>query len=351
MPFIIELTEPGNPNCAQGLRVPDRAAPARAVAARPTRSCSPRPTWSPTQLVELLRRRRRLQQPHPHALRLHAQRPADARAGPAATRSRSSTRCATPRRCRPAGSGPRSCATTTRSTCPGSPPSSATEVFAEFGPDENMRLYDRGIRRRLAPMLGNDRRRIELAYALQFSLRGTPVLRYGEEIGMGEDLSLRGRDAIRTPMQWSDLPNAGFSTAPAGRAASGRSISERRVRLRDGQRDRAAPRPGVAAVLVRADDPHAAGGARGRRAAAARTSTCRRRPACSSHRADDRTGTMVFLHNLGAEAGDRRPEHARRGGRAAQRRARRPGVRSRSASWTRCELAGYGYRWIRLRRR
>ena len=55
-----------------------------------------------------------------------------------------------------------------------------------------MRLYDRGIRRRLAPMLGNDRRRIELAYALQFSLRGTPVLRYGEEIGMGEDLSLHG---------------------------------------------------------------------------------------------------------------------------------------------------------------
>ena len=78
-----------------------------------------------------------------------------------------------------------------------------TEVFAQFGPDENMQLYDRGIRRRLAPMLGNDRRRLELAYALQFSLRGTPVLRYGEEIGMGDDLSLDGRDAIRTPMQWS----------------------------------------------------------------------------------------------------------------------------------------------------
>jgi maltose alpha-D-glucosyltransferase/alpha-amylase len=57
------------------------------------------------------------------------------------------------------------------------------EVFAQFGPDEDMQLYGRGIRRRLAPMLGNDRRRIELAYALQFSLRGTPVLRYGEEIG------------------------------------------------------------------------------------------------------------------------------------------------------------------------
>jgi len=52
-----------------------------------------------------------------------------------------------------------------------------------------------------------------LAYALQFSLRGTPVLRYGEELGMGEDLSLNGRDAIRTPMQWSSAPNGGFTTA------------------------------------------------------------------------------------------------------------------------------------------
>jgi maltose alpha-D-glucosyltransferase/alpha-amylase len=63
-------------------------------------------------------------------------------------------------------------------------------------------------------MLGGDRRPIELAYALQFSLPGTPVLRYGEEIGMGEDLRLPERYAIRTPMQWSDRPNAGFSSAP-----------------------------------------------------------------------------------------------------------------------------------------
>jgi maltose alpha-D-glucosyltransferase/alpha-amylase len=75
-----------------------------------------------------------------------------------------------------------------------------------------MQLYGRGIRRRLAPMLG-DRRRIELAYSVLFSLPGTPVLRYGDEIGMGEDLSLRERDAIRTPMQWSTERNAGFSTA------------------------------------------------------------------------------------------------------------------------------------------
>ena len=91
------------------------------------------------------------------------------------------------------------------------------ECFAAFGPDESMQLYGRGIRRRLAPMLGNDRRRIELAYSLQFTLPGTPVLRYGEEIGMGDDLSLKERDAIRTPMQWTGGPNAGFSTAPRER--------------------------------------------------------------------------------------------------------------------------------------
>ncbi|MEA2902298.1 MAG: maltose alpha-D-glucosyltransferase / alpha-amylase [Actinomycetota bacterium] len=88
------------------------------------------------------------------------------------------------------------------------------EVFEAFGPEPEMQLYDRGIRRRLAPMLGGDRRRVEMAYALQFSLPGTPVVRYGEEIGMGDDLSLPERNAVRTPMQWSDAPNAGFSTAP-----------------------------------------------------------------------------------------------------------------------------------------
>jgi maltose alpha-D-glucosyltransferase/alpha-amylase len=84
-------------------------------------------------------------------------------------------------------------------------------VFAAFGPDKSMQLYDRGIRRRLAPMLGGDRRRIELAYSLMFTLPGTPVLRYGDEIGMGDDLSLPERNAARTPMQWSIEPQAGFT--------------------------------------------------------------------------------------------------------------------------------------------
>jgi maltose alpha-D-glucosyltransferase/alpha-amylase len=86
------------------------------------------------------------------------------------------------------------------------------KVFACFGPEERMQLYHRGIRRRLAPMLGN-RQQIELANSLIFSLPGTPVIRYGDEIGMGDNLALKEREAVRTPMQWSDEPNGGFSTS------------------------------------------------------------------------------------------------------------------------------------------
>jgi maltose alpha-D-glucosyltransferase/alpha-amylase len=63
-------------------------------------------------------------------------------------------------------------------------------------------------------MLQGDRRRIELMSSLMLTLPGTPLIRYGEEIGMGEDLTLPEREAIRTPMQWSDHANAGFSSAP-----------------------------------------------------------------------------------------------------------------------------------------
>jgi maltose alpha-D-glucosyltransferase/alpha-amylase len=85
------------------------------------------------------------------------------------------------------------------------------KVFAAFGPGKGMQLYGRGIRRRLAPMLQGDRRRMEMAYSLMLSLPGTPVIRYGDEIGMGDDLSLPERNCARTPMQWSKEPQAGFT--------------------------------------------------------------------------------------------------------------------------------------------
>ncbi|GAB1824104.1 alpha-amylase family protein [Herbidospora sp. RD11066] len=85
------------------------------------------------------------------------------------------------------------------------------EVFAAFAPDEDMRIYDRGIRRRLPTMLDGDPRRIRMVYSLLFALPGTPVLFYGEEIGMGENLAIEGRQSVRTPMQWTPGRHAGFS--------------------------------------------------------------------------------------------------------------------------------------------
>ncbi|NDU99874.1 alpha-amylase family protein [Pseudoroseicyclus tamaricis] len=87
------------------------------------------------------------------------------------------------------------------------------EAFAALAPEEGMKIYGRGVRRRLAPMLGGDTARVALAQALLFGLPGTPVLWYGDEIGMGEDLSLDERWSVRTPMQWSGEPNGGFSAA------------------------------------------------------------------------------------------------------------------------------------------
>ena len=92
------------------------------------------------------------------------------------------------------------------------------EVFAAFAPRASMRLFGRGIRRRFPSMVEGDRRRLELAYSLLFSLPGTPVLFYGEEIGMGDDQRMPDREAVRLPMQWSDQPGGGFTDAPVARA-------------------------------------------------------------------------------------------------------------------------------------
>jgi maltose alpha-D-glucosyltransferase/alpha-amylase len=93
-----------------------------------------------------------------------------------------------------------------------------------YAPEPRMRL-NLGIRRRLAPLLDNDRRKIELANSILFTMPGSPIIYYGDEIGMGDNIWLEDRDGVRTPMQWSGEENAGFSTAclAAGRSTSGRS--------------------------------------------------------------------------------------------------------------------------------
>jgi maltose alpha-D-glucosyltransferase/alpha-amylase len=221
------------------------------------------------------------------------------------------------------------------------------EVFEQFGPEETMQLYGRGIRRRLAPMLDNDRSRIELAYALQFSLRGTPVLRYGEEIGMGDDLSLEGRDAIRTPMQWSKLKNGGFSTAAPDQlvrpVVSTGDFGYQNVNVTVQRHD---PRSLLSwferMIRTLREAPEVGSGA----------CTHVDVPAPASvlvHRADDATGTMLFIHNLGERDGTidlstLAPEADFPNDVLADREYGELGKLDSVA------IAGYGYRWIRLRR-
>ncbi|MGW0431227.1 alpha-amylase family protein [Micromonospora sp. NPDC003197] len=221
------------------------------------------------------------------------------------------------------------------------------QVFAAFGPAEEMRIYGRGIRRRLAPMLGNDRRRLELAYALQFSLRGTPVLRYGEEIGMGDDLSLPGRQSIRTPMQWSDQPNAGFSAAPAKELVrpviDDGEYGYQRVNVTAQRRD-----PGSLLnwfermIRTLRETPEIGSGS-------CTHVDVRLPPSVLAHRADGPTGSMLFLHNLGPDKavldlGELYPETELPGDVLSDRRYAPVG------KFDALELAGYGYRWIRLSR-
>jgi maltose alpha-D-glucosyltransferase/alpha-amylase len=92
-------------------------------------------------------------------------------------------------------------------------------MYDEYATDKAMRI-NRGIRRRLAPMMDNDRRRIELLNGLLMSMPGTPIVYYGDEIGMGDNIYLGDRNGVRTPMQWDGDANAGFSAADPERLYS-----------------------------------------------------------------------------------------------------------------------------------
>jgi glycosidase len=212
-----------------------------------------------------------------------------------------------------------------------------------------MQLFGRGLRRRLPPMLDGDAARIRLVYSLLFSLPGTPVLFYGEEIGMGENLDVPGRLSVRTPMQWADEPNGGFSTARPGRlprpvvegefgplavnvAGQRRDPDsllnwmERMIRRR-----RECPEFGwgTMTLLDASDD------------------------AVLAHRCDWEGTPVVAVHNLGAEPraikvdlGDTADAD-----RVVDLLSVTDPVHPLDASSLELKLEGYGYRWYRLQRR
>jgi maltose alpha-D-glucosyltransferase/alpha-amylase len=220
------------------------------------------------------------------------------------------------------------------------------EVFAAFAPDETMRLYGRGIRRRLAPMLDGDRRRLELAYSLQFTLPGTPVVRYGEEIGMGDNLALPERNAIRTPMQWTDGPTAGFSTADSTQLvrpviADGPfgcehvNVSRQRMdpeslltwfeRILNTLRE--CPEIGENACDVLASG----------------------HPAVLAHMYSGPNGSMLFLHNLGSRDAVVRVAEQLELTQPPEEVMADSGYGSLDPALAEMQIKAYGYRWIRLR--
>jgi trehalose synthase len=220
------------------------------------------------------------------------------------------------------------------------------EVFDAFGPEEDMQLFGRGLRRRLPSMLDGDEERIRMAYSLLFSLPGTPVLFYGEEIGLAENLAIDGRLSVRTPMQWTDEKNGGFSTAAPSRlrrpvtkgrfgplavnAAAQRrdpdsllSWMERLIRRR-----RETPELAWGTWEVLDTDVHAV----------------------LAHRCTWDEASIVAVHNLGAgpcvariELGDV-PERARLDDLLDER----PALEELDGTSVELKLPTYGYRWFRV---
>ena len=205
-----------------------------------------------------------------------------------------------------------------------------------------MQLYDRGIRRRLAPMLGGDRRRLELAYSLMCTLPGTPVIRYGDEIGMGDDLALPERNCARTPMQWSTEPQAVHQE----RQSRSPVIDQGALRLRARQRREAAPRSELAAELDRAHHPHAQGSAGDRlgrlQVIATRDPPCWR---CATTGATTRCCSCTISTRSRARCRSR--SACRRSRKASgQSAVGRPQPGRQGGRHT--DAGAYGYRWYRV---
>jgi maltose alpha-D-glucosyltransferase / alpha-amylase len=217
------------------------------------------------------------------------------------------------------------------------------EVFAALAPDPEMRSFGRGIRRRVPPMLDGDRDRIELLYSLLFTLPGTPVLLYGEEIGLGDDPRVEGRGAVRVAMQWSPGPNAGFTTGdPAVPVVTEGPFGPDRVNVATLRRDpESLPNWMERAIRTRKELPELGWGAW--------RVLDTDQPSVLAHRCDWQGKGVLVLHNLGPErvkvtidlgddvdAGRPMPD-------LLGNRHHDPATTGQPLS-----LGGFGYRWLRL---
>jgi trehalose synthase len=215
------------------------------------------------------------------------------------------------------------------------------EVFAALAPDPDMRSFGRGIRRRVPPMLNGDRRRIELLYSLLFTLPGTPVLLYGEEVGLGDDQRVEGRGAVRVAMQWTSGKGAGFTSGdPKVPLVAEGPFAPDRVNVAGERRD---PNSLLnwteRAIRARKEVPELGWG------------DCQvlgtDQPAVLAHRCDWLGRGVLVLHNFGPEAVT---VELRDGGEGDGRmielfadRAYDPAEPGKPIA-----LEGFGYRWLRL---
>jgi len=216
------------------------------------------------------------------------------------------------------------------------------EVFAALAPDPDMRSFGRGIRRRVPTMLDGDRDRIELLYSLLFTLPGSPVLLYGEEIGLGDDQRVEGRGAVRVAMQWTAGPNAGFTTGdPAVPLVTDGPYGPDKVNVATQRRDPESLLNWMErAIRTRKELPELGWGAW----RVLETD----QPAVLAHRCDWQGQGVLVLHNLGPErvqVGVEMGDIETGGPMAELLGDQRYGPAKTGQPLA---LDGFGYRWLRL---